>query len=118
MAAAGLPVFSTASGFTRSHQFALRAAPFGGGQTAAKRLRRANLLACGISLPEPEVPGDLNGLRFGTPELVRWGMRPEHMPDLARLIARALTGNEAQEAVTADVTAFRGRFDRLHFIRQ
>jgi glycine hydroxymethyltransferase len=110
-------VFSTARGFTQSHQFALRAAAYGGGQAAAKRLRRANLLACGIGLPAPEIAGDLNGLRIGTPEMVRWGMRPEHMPDLARLIARALAGNEAPEAVAGDVTTFRRRFDRLHFIR-
>jgi glycine hydroxymethyltransferase len=118
LAEAGLPVFATASGFTRSHQFALLAAAFGGGQAAARRLRRANLLACGIGLPAPDVPGDLNGLRFGTPELVRWGMQPEHMPQLARLIARALSGNEAPEDVAVDVTTFRRQFDRLHFIRE
>jgi glycine hydroxymethyltransferase len=116
--AAGLPVFSTRAGFTRSHQLALRAESFGGGQAAAKRLRRANLLACGIGLPVAELSHDLNGLRFGTPELVRWGMGPEHMPELARLIARALAGNEAPEDVAPEVSAFRAGFDRLHFVRE
>ena len=116
--AAGLPVFETEGGFTRSHQLALLAAPFGGGQTAARRLRRANLLACGIGLPVTELSADLNGLRLGTPEMVRWGMGPEHMPALARLLARALAGNEAPEDVAAEVTAFRAGFDRLHFIRE
>ena len=116
--AAGLPVFETEGGFTRSHQLALLAAPFGGGQTAARRLRRANLLACGIGLPVTELSADLNGLRLGTPEMVRWGMGPEHMPALARLLARALAGNEAPEDVAAEVTTFRAGFDRLHFIRQ
>ena len=46
---------------TRSHQFAVEAAAYGGGQTAAARLRRANLLACGIGLPIDPVEGDLNG---------------------------------------------------------
>jgi glycine hydroxymethyltransferase len=117
LAEAGLPVFATTAGFTQSHQLALRAEKFGGGQTAAKRLRRANLLASGIGLPAAEVPGDMNGLRFGTPELVRWGMASEHMPELARLIARALSGNEAPEDVAPDVAAFRGRFGTLHFVR-
>ena len=116
--AAGLPVFETERGFTQSHQLALLAAPFGGGQTAARRLRRANLLACGIGLPVTELSADLNGLRLGTPEMVRWGMGPEHMPALARLLARALAGNEAPEDVAAEVTTFRAGFDRLHFIRQ
>lgn len=117
LAGAGLPVFSTRAGFTQSHQFALRAAPYGGGQAASKRLRRANLLACGIGLPEAEVEDDLNGLRLGTPEIVRWGMGPEHMPELARLIARALAGNEAPEDVAPDVTAFRQQFQTLGFVR-
>ncbi|MEZ5449936.1 MAG: aminotransferase class I/II-fold pyridoxal phosphate-dependent enzyme, partial [Thiolinea sp.] len=48
LAARDMPVFSTAEGFTQSHQFALEAAPFGGGQTAAKRLRQAHILTSGI----------------------------------------------------------------------
>ncbi len=117
LAARGIPVFAAARGTTQSHQFAVRAAAFGGGQTAAKRLRAANILSCGIGLPETPVEGDLNGLRLGTCEIVRWGMTAADMPELAALIARGLTGNEAPEAVAADVTSFRHRFDRLHFIR-
>ena len=67
--AEGVPVFAKARGFTASHQFAVEAAPFGGGQTASKKLRKAGFLACGIGLPIPAVEGDLNGLRIGTPEL-------------------------------------------------
>jgi glycine hydroxymethyltransferase len=112
----GLPVFSTAKGHTTSHQFAVRAAEFGGGQAAAKRLRRANILTCGIGLPIDAVEGDMNGLRFGTPEIVRWGMTEDDMPELAALIARGLRGNDASEAVAADVTQFRRRFQKMHFV--
>ena len=117
LAERGLPVFATARGRTTSHQFAIEAAGFGGGQAAAKRLRLANVLTCGIGLPIAEIEGDMNGLRFGTPEIVRWGMTEKDMPELAALIARGLQGNEPPEAVAADVTAFRRRFDRLHFMR-
>jgi glycine hydroxymethyltransferase len=117
LAGEDLPVFSTTRGFTTSHQFALEAAGFGGGQAAAKRLRRANILTCGIGLPLEAVAGDMNGLRFGTPEIVRWGMTEADMPELAGLIARALK-QESPEQVAAEVTAFRGRFTGLHYIRQ
>lgn len=117
LAARGLPVFAAERSGTDSHQLALEAARFGGGQAASKRLRRANLLACGIGLPIADIPGDLNGLRFGTPEIVRWGMTEREMPELAGLIARALIGNDPPETVAAEVTAFRGRFRRLHFVR-
>ena len=101
---------------TRSHQFALDAAPLGGGQTASKHLRRANILACGIGLPWAQVSGDLNGLRIGTPEIVRRGMTADHMPELAALISRALH-SETPEDVAEDVTAFMRRFQGLHFVR-
>ncbi len=113
----GLPVFETVEGATHSHQIAIEAARFGGGQTAAKRLRQANILTCGIGLPIAAVDGDNNGLRLGTPEIVRFGMGPEHMPELASLIARGLTGNEAPEVVAADTARFRRRFTKLHFMR-
>jgi glycine hydroxymethyltransferase len=100
---------------TRSHQFAVLAADWGGGQAMAKRLRRANILACGIGLPIAPVPGDTNGLRLGTPEIVRRGMTHEHMAELAQLIARALW--REPEEVAPEVTAFRSRFQGLHFIR-
>lgn len=100
---------------TRSHQFALLAEPWGGGQTASKRLRQANILTCGIGLPVAPVEGDLNGLRFGTPEIVRRGMGPDDMAELADLIARALKHDPAD--VAADVTAFRARFQGMHFMR-
>jgi glycine hydroxymethyltransferase len=117
LAERGLPVHARERGFTTSHQFAIEVARFGGGQAASKRLRRANVLACGIGLPIAEVEGDMNGLRFGTPEIVRWGMGPDDMPELATLIARALIGNEHEESVAADVTAFRQRFRTLHYVR-
>jgi glycine hydroxymethyltransferase len=117
LTAEGIPVFARERGVTRSHQFAIEAAAYGGGQTAARRLRRANILTCGIGLPSAEVDGDVNGLRIGTPEIVRWGMEARHMPELARFIARGLHGREEPEAVAPAVTRFRQNFNLLHFIR-
>jgi glycine hydroxymethyltransferase len=111
----GLPVFGEARGFTASHQFALEAAPFGGGQAAAKRLRRAGFLACGIGLPLAEVPGDLNGLRMGTPEIVRRGVSEADAPRMARLIAEALRGNDP-ESLAPRVAGWRRGFSGLHFV--
>lgn len=116
LAALGLPVFAAARGGTTSHQFALEAARWGGGQAAAKRLEASRLLACGIGLPTAivaAVDGDTNGLRLGVPEIVRLGLGPAEMPELAGLIARALHG----EAVGEAVTALRQRFGGLRFVR-
>lgn len=115
MAAKGVPVFAPVSGATYSHQFAIEAHGFGGGQTAAKKLRQANILTCGIGLPIAEVSGDMNGLRFGTPEIVRWGMEEQHMETIAEFIATALTSNDPH-AIGQRVRDFRRGFDRVHFI--
>lgn len=112
-----VPVFARDRGITTSHQFAIEAAPYGGGQAAAKRLREVNILSCGIGLPIAPVAGDVNGLRLGTPEIVRFGMTPADMPELAGYIAEGLSGARPAEAVARDVTALRSRFTKLHFMR-
>ncbi|MEP2531811.1 aminotransferase class I/II-fold pyridoxal phosphate-dependent enzyme [Shimia sp.] len=113
--ALGTAVFETQDGPTRSHQFAILAEPFGGGQAASKKLRRAGFLACGIGLPTAPVANDLNGLRIGTPELVRWGMTRAHAPELARRIAEALR-SDAPETLAGETARWRKTFDRLHFV--
>ncbi|HKP26799.1 MAG TPA: aminotransferase class I/II-fold pyridoxal phosphate-dependent enzyme [Dongiaceae bacterium] len=113
----GVPVFARDRGITRSHQFAIEAAGYGGGQAAAKRLRQANILSCGIGLPIAPVEGDVNGLRLGTPEIVRWGMKASDMPELAGFIARALQDDGVARSLADTVTAFRRRFSSLHYMR-
>ncbi|MBY0397948.1 MAG: DegT/DnrJ/EryC1/StrS family aminotransferase, partial [Thermoleophilia bacterium] len=111
----GLPVFRTSRGATGSHQFALLAAAWGGGQSASRRLRQAGFLACGIGLPAAEVPGDLNGLRIGTPELVRRGVTPADAPALARLIAEGLRASDPA-GIAPRTAELRRRFTGLHYV--
>ncbi len=113
--ALNIPVFAKQSGFTNSHQFAVEAASFGGGQAAAKTLRKSGFLACGIGLPIDEVEGDMNGLRIGTPELVRWGINETHTKALAGLISRALTTNDPA-SVAKEVGDMRAQFNQVHFV--
>ena len=113
--ALGLPVHAMERGATQSHQLALQAARWGGGQTAARHMARAGLLACGIGLPIAPVPGDINGLRLGVPEIVRLGMGPAHMPALASLIGRALGADDAL-LLADEVAAFRAQFSGVHYV--
>ncbi|MEO7220996.1 MAG: serine hydroxymethyltransferase, partial [Devosia sp.] len=117
LAAEGLAVYGGENGYTHSHQFALDAIPFGGGQAASKKLRKAGFLACGIGLPGRQIEGDMNGLRIGTPELVRWGMSEADMPKLASLIAEGLRANDP-EAVAQRTAAFRKELAELRYIRR
>ena len=112
----GVAVFGEKFGYTQSHQFAIEAARFGGGQAASRQMRKAGLLACGIGLPIAAVEGDMNGLRIGTPELVRWGIGPDHANMLADLICRSLSTNEP-ESLAREVAYRRSAFHQLHFVR-
>jgi glycine hydroxymethyltransferase len=95
---------------TRSHQFAVEAARFGGGHQAALRLRDANVLTSAIGLP-----GRLDdGLRFGVPEMVRWGMTSDHTAELATCIAEALNGNPFD--IAQRVTKFRKSLATINYV--
>ena len=111
----GVNIFAADKGFTTSHQFAILAAPYGGGQTAARRMGEAGLLACGIGLPIEQVEGDLNGLRIGTPEIVRIGMKVEHMQDLAGFIARSLDTSAEPKSIQREITEWRKQFSGVHY---
>jgi glycine hydroxymethyltransferase len=117
LAEIGLPVYAKDKGFTASHQIVVEAKDFNGGQTVSKLLRRANILASGIGLPLPSVEGDLNGLRLGTPEIVRWGMEADLMSEVAKFFGRALVSHESPENVAKDVSAFRSEFQNLRYVR-
>ncbi len=111
----GVKIFAADKGFTTSHQFAILAAPYGGGQNAARRMGEAGLLACGIGLPIEQVEGDLNGLRIGTPEIVRIGMKVEDMKELAGFIARSLDSKPDSQSIKREITEWRKQFSGVHY---
>jgi glycine hydroxymethyltransferase len=110
----GLKIFAKERGFTQSHQFAIIANEFGGGQTASKKLAKSGLLACGINIPGEVVPGDNNAVRIGTPEVARLGMKVADMTKLADLIYRGLTTDDF-EKISTEVKEFRAEFSGVHF---
>jgi glycine hydroxymethyltransferase len=104
----GVPVFTTPLGPTSSHQLAIVADQWGGGDVAAHTLRKANLLASAIGLPAG------SGLRLGTSEATRWGMGVAEMTEIAALVQRGLDGDPT---TGADTTALKQRHRELHFVR-
>jgi len=129
--AAGVPVFAATAGphagrDTDSQFVAVPAAalplarargPGFGGTAVSRHLEAANVLATGIDLPIEAVPGDLNAVRLGTQEIVRWGFGPAEMPRLADLLARVWVRGEAPAALRAEVTEWRRAFGTLHHVR-
>lgn len=117
LAAEGFLVAGAPPDYTATHHIALDARPWGGGTRAARLLEPANILATGIGLPLPPAPepGDQNGLRLGVQEVVRWGLGPEEMPRIARLLARVLLERADPAPVRAEVLAWRADYQALHY---
>ena len=112
-----LPVHRPAGQPTQvSHQLALDARALGGGTAAAQHLRRANLLTSAIGLPIPSIEGDANGLRMGTPEIVRWGISGAAIPQLAAFIGQAWRDDDPAR-LAPKVARFRSEFRRIRYIR-
>ena len=64
------------------------------------------------------VDGDANGVRLGTQEVTRWGMRPENMAEVARFMAVVLLGKTDPVDLRPDVVAFRSQFRHVHFVSE
>ena len=105
----GIPVLGAKRGYSRTHQVIANVKQFGGGLEVAHRLARANLITNKNLVPgdEPKDWDRPSGLRMGTIEVTRLGMREIDMTTIADFIHRALVKNEAPEAVAKDVVDFR-----------
>jgi glycine hydroxymethyltransferase len=115
LAAEGFAMAGHAPNYTMTHHIALDARSWNGGTHAARLLEPANLLATGIGLPLGEISGDQNGLRLGTQEVVRWGIGPSEMGQIAHFLARILLSEEQATTLRAEVVALRAAYQTLHY---
>jgi glycine hydroxymethyltransferase len=113
----GIPMLAARKGFTRTHQAIADVRGFGGGEGAALRLAEANIITNKNLIPtdRPEDWDRPSGLRIGTTEVTRWGMREPEMERIADLIADVLSGRRAPDAVKRDATALRRAFPTLRY---
>jgi glycine hydroxymethyltransferase len=113
----GIPVLGARKGFTQTQQVIADVRQFGGGLEVAQRLARANLIANKNLIPGdgPEDWDRPSGLRMGTIEVTRLGMREEDMDTIASFMARILVEQAAPEDVVEDVTDFRLPYQTMYY---
>ncbi|MEW6266246.1 MAG: aminotransferase class I/II-fold pyridoxal phosphate-dependent enzyme [Thermodesulfobacteriota bacterium] len=105
----GIPVLGKSRGYSRTHQVIADVKTLGGGLEAAHRLARANIITNKNLIPG-DGPADWDrpsGLRLGTIEITRLGLREEDMATIADFIVRVLARKEEPESVGNDVVDFR-----------
>ena len=110
----GFKVFGEKLGFTQSHQVLVEIGP-GKGKEASKTLEDAGIVTNMNMIPGDTDPLNPSGLRLGTPELTRIGMKEQEMEDVATFYQRALLKKETPKKIQKDVKDFRKDFQELHY---
>jgi glycine hydroxymethyltransferase len=110
----GFKVFGEKLGFTKSHQILLEIGP-GKGKEASKKLENAGIITNMNTIPGDEDPLNPSGLRLGTPELTRIGMKEKEMDEVAEFFKRTLLKKENTKNIKADIKEFRKDFQELHY---
>lgn len=105
----GIPMWCAHKGYSQTHQVIANVKQFGGGLEVAHRLAQANIITNKNLIPgdRPEDWDRPSGLRIGTIEITRLGMREQDMATIADFIARILVKGEAPEVVGREVVDFR-----------
>ena len=113
----GIPMLGAHKGYTRTHQVIADVRQFGGGLEVAHRLAKANIITNKNLIPadQPEDWDHPSGLRIGTTEVTRLGMREAEMETIAGFIARVLIEGAAPEQVAGDVVAFRESYQTIYY---
>jgi glycine hydroxymethyltransferase len=113
----GIPVLGAHKGYTATQQVIVDVRLFGGGLEVAQRLERGNIITNKNLIPSdrPEDWDRPSGLRIGTIEVTRLGMREAEMETIADFIARILVEKVAPEDVGKDVIEFRQAYQTLYY---
>lgn len=98
----GLPVVCQHLGFTQSHQVLLDYGGYKQGRVIAERLQPVNIIVdCGV--------------RIGTCEVARRGMKEEEMLKIAELIKRTVVDGEQPENIRKDVAKLCAEFQKVEY---
>ena len=117
LAQRGIPVLGAHKGYTTTHQVIADVRAFGGGLDVAQRLAQANIITNKNLIPadKPEDWDHPSGLRIGTTEVTRLGMKEKEMETIADFMARVLVEKAAPEVVVNDVLAFREPYQTEYY---
>ncbi len=102
--------------FTETHQVVLRL-PEASGSAAAERLEANNIITNAQALYDDSGFAGASGLRLGTQEMTRYGMKGKDFEELAGLMAEICTstGRRPQAAWREAVTRLRAGFIKMHY---
>ena len=111
----GMDVLCPNLGFTKSHTIAVNVSKVGGGDQVAKDLEAANIITNKNMLPGDESSIRPSGIRIGTQEMTRIGMKESEMKEVARLIHKVAVKKEKPEEVKLEVKELKKHFTTVQY---
>ena len=111
----GLDVLCEPLGFTESHTLVVDVEEHQGGAKVAKALEDANIIVNKNLLPWDSDPVRPSGIRVGSQEVTRLGMKEKDMEGIAELVARVVMKGESPSSVADDVKEFKRGFTKVHY---
>jgi len=111
----GMDVLCEHLGFTESHTIVADVEQFHGGAKVAKDLEASNIILNKNLLPWDTNPLRPCGIRIGSQELTRLGMKEKQMTEVAELVARVVVKGESSDKVKPDVVNFKRQFTKVHY---
>ena len=115
----GFKVLGEKKGFTQSHQTVVNVLDYGDGGKIEADLEKANII-----VNRQLVPGDLKakrhymhpgGIRLGSSEVTRLGMKESDMQQIASLIKNVVIDNKDAKEIASQVLDFRKNFQKTQY---
>ena len=115
----GFKVLAEHKGFTESHVILIDITQQGDGGSIEETLEKANIIINRNLLPWDIKEGrhfmHPGGIRLGTSEITRLGMKESEMAEIAEFIKRVIIDKEDFHKVKSDVAEFRRDYERVHY---
>lgn len=115
----GFAVLCPDLGFTASHTVVVDITKYGDGGTLEQALEQANIVLNRNLLPWDPREGrhykNPGGIRLGTSEVTRLGMKEREMREIAGFIKRVIIDGEEPKRVAAEVMEFRRDYQRVRY---
>ena len=112
----GLKALYPEFNFSRTHVVLVDVKDFGSGSEAASLLEDANIILGATTTPiDAERGTKHNGLRIGTQEITRAGMKEKDMNEVAIFFKRTLIDRDNPKEVAKDIEKFTAQFNKIHY---
>jgi len=115
----GFKVLAEHKGFTESHVILIDITQQGDGGSIEETLEKANIIINRNLLPWDIKEGrhfmHPGGIRLGTSEITRLGMKESEMAEIAEFIKRVIIDKEDFHKVKSDVAEFRRDYEKVHY---